>query len=87
MDAVDKAMYEGIEVDEDLYQAYHAVFNESKEAQIVLKDLLRACNYGAYTPDPDSKLRIFERSTVILRIKSILNGIPTEQEPEDEIDE
>lgn len=87
MDAIDRALYEGVEVDEELYQAYHAVFNESKESQIVLSDLLRTCNYGSYKPDSDSKLRIFERSTVILRIKSILNGVPVEATPEEENDE
>lgn len=87
MDAVDTALYEGLEVDERLHQAYHEVFNGSKESQMVLKDLIKTCNYGVYKPDPDSKMRIFERSTVILRIKSVLNGIPKEPEPEDEIDE
>ncbi len=86
MDAVDKAMYENQTVDDVLYRAYSEVFNGSESAQMVLSDLIKTCQYGVYSPDPDSKLRIFERSTVILRIKSILNGIPEEQQ-EDEVDE
>ena len=82
MDDIDKVKYEGIEVDEKLYNAYNEVFNGSAASRTVLADLVRLCGYGMVSDSPEMTRRINERSAVIFNIKRMLNGTPVVQEEE-----
>ena len=78
-----KARFEEVEVDKELAIAYRKVFNDSAESCLVLDDLMTHCTFGKYSEEPEVKVRILERSSIIWRILLMLNGNPTKPEQTD----
>ena len=85
MDTVDKVFFEGAKVDERLAGAYK-MFN-SKDGEIVLKDLMTFVGWGAQDPTimfPEDAKAILASQRVLWRIKAMLNCETEKPEQGDE---
>ncbi len=74
MDIVDKVFFEGAKVDERLAAAYKMF--DSKDGELVLKDLMTFVGWGAQDPtimEPEDAKAILASQRVLWRIKAMLN--------------